>query len=261
MSTGEPENNDEPTGHQIELNLPFDSTFEECMLALQQFTFREIEEFNPVKGTIEARVSSPSSQKPGILGLPGRESRIIMVLRKLSSGRTKVTVTSQEIIPPDFDSLFPKPPINPLHDMEKLMVITSFLRSRESQPVLRPGLEEIWGQPGVPKERWVLVDPSETAFMSLILPGMGQNYAGRYGRGLMFAVLVAAGLIFYIVPGILLWIAAGYDAYRIARQVNCGSLPFVPVNFGMLMVQVIMGGGIIFCVLHFGFAGYFPFHG
>jgi hypothetical protein len=231
------------------------------MLALQQFTFREIEGFDKNRGTIVARVSNPDSGGSGFSGLTGPESRITFVLKKMSSSRVKVTIISQIIILPDFESVFPKTHNNPFRDRENLKIISSFLLAGESQPAQKPGWEYSLIEPGTPKEQWNLVDPSETAFMSLILPGMGQNYAGRYARGLLFAVLVAAGLIFYIVPGVLLWIAAGYDAYRVARQVNRGSLPFVPVNFGMLIVQVIVGGGLIFCTLLYGFAGYFPFHG
>lgn len=246
---------------QIELSLPFDRAFDECVRALQKFTFHEIEEFDPVKGTLKARVCSPGTQPMGILRLSGRESRITLVLQKLSSRKTKVTVTGQAIIPEDSESLFPRTPGNRAHEMENLMVITSFLRSRESLALQKPGLEEIVGQHGVPRERWVLVEPYEIALMSLILPGLGQTYAGRHERGLVFAVLVAAGLIFYLVPGILLWIIGMYDAYRMAQQVNDESIPFMPVNFRWLMIQFIVGSGMVFGTLFYGYAGYFPFHG
>jgi hypothetical protein len=255
------ETHQETGKREIELNLPFDRTFDACMQALQKFMFREIDRFDPVRGTIEARVSNPDFKAAGILGLPGRESRITIVLQKQSPKMTRIVVMSQTIIPEDFESISPNPPCNPDRDFENLMIVTAFLRSRESQPGQKLRLEEILAEPGHPKENWMLIDPSEPAFMSLVLPGLGQNYAGRYLRGIAIAVLVAAGLVFYIIPGVLVWILGTYDAYRVAQQVNRGSLPFVPVDSIRLYLHVAAGGGLLFLLFLSGFIGYFPFHG
>lgn len=262
MSPDEAEDTTYLDVRQIELSLPFDQTFDACMLALQQFTFREIEEFDQGKGVIVARVTTTETSAPRWSFATGwLESRITFTLRKHGSGKTDVTITSRIIAISGYRNRIYIKMYGPWRNFENLKILTAFLRSSESHNEKRSGLEYTLTEPGVPKEQWNLVDPSETAFMSLILPGMGQNYAGRYVRGLLFAALVAAGLIFYIVPGVLLWIAAGYDAYRVARQVNCGSLPFVPVHFGWLMVQLIVGGGLLYCAVRYGFVGYFPFHG
>jgi len=262
MSPNETGDTDYKDERQIILNLPFDRAFDACMLALQQFTFREIEEFDQGRGVIVARVSTTETSAPKWSFATGwLESRITFTLIKQGSGKTEVTITSRIVAITGYRNRIYMNLYGPWRNFENLKILTAFLMSRESLKEERSVLEYTLTEPGIPKEQWNLVDPSETAFMSLILPGMGQSYTGRYVRGLLFAALVAAGLIFYIVPGVLLWIAAGYDAYRVARQVNCGSLPFVPVNFGLLMAQVIVGGMMIFCTLLFGFVGYFPFHG
>jgi hypothetical protein len=82
--------------------------------------------------------------------------------------------------------------------------------------------------------RWFLkykiFEPDLAGFVSLILPGLGQNYSGRYERGFVIAAMVAAGLVFFIVPGILLWIGWAYDSCHTVQMVNRSSLQFIPVN-------------------------------
>lgn len=90
-----------------------------------------------------------------------------------------------------------------------------------------------------------MIEPDLAAFMSLILPGLGQNYAGRYEHGIVIAAMVVAGLVF-IVPGILLWIGEAYDAYRTAQRVNSCSLPFIPVKEGRLFFYARTAGDMLF---------------
>lgn len=245
---------------QIVLSLPFDRAFDACMLSLQQFTFREIEEFDQGQGVIIARVSSAKTSAPKWSFATGwLECRITFTLLKQGTTKTDITITSRIVAVSGYRNRIYIRLYGPWHNFENLKILTAFLRSHESQREKKPVSDYLLAEPGAPKEGWNLVDPSETAFMSLILPGLGQNYAGSYVRGLAFGALAGAGLIFYIVPGVLVWIAGAYDASRVARQVNTGSSPFVPVNSGMLILHIIAIGGLLFFLFITYTVGYFPF--
>jgi len=253
MSPDETEDTDGPARSQIELNLPFDSAFDECMHALRQFRYRELMQFDPDRGTIEVRVSSQNPIFAGMSYSFADEERITFALQKLDFAKTKVTITSGSIFRPEH-------PANRLHNQENLTRISSFLLNRESGQGSEAGTGYSPTLNGFTKERWVLVEPAETAFMSLLIPGLGQNHAGRYVRGMVIAILVAAGLVFYVIPGVMLWLANGYDAYRIAQRINLGSLPFIPVKSGLKFLHVIAGGGAIFLVILAVIFGFSPFH-
>jgi hypothetical protein len=71
--------------------------------------------------------------------------------------------------------------------------------------------------------------------------------------------MVFAGLVFFIVPGVLIWIAGIYDAYRVARNVNRESLPFVPLQEELLIIYAFIVIGILGFVFSSGLVGFFPF--
>jgi TM2 domain-containing membrane protein YozV len=63
-------------------------------------------------------------------------------------------------------------------------------------------------------------------FCSSVLPGLGQVYNGETAKGFAIFALTLAGLVFLIIPGLIVWLYAMYDAYAIASRMNTGEIPF-----------------------------------
>jgi len=63
-------------------------------------------------------------------------------------------------------------------------------------------------------------------FCSTCLPGLGQVYNGETGKGFAVFLLTLAGLVILIVPGLIVWLYAMYDAYSVAGKMNTGEVPF-----------------------------------
>ena len=64
-------------------------------------------------------------------------------------------------------------------------------------------------------------DPTLACLLNLLLPGIGHVYIGRAGRGaLIFALVVALGIITWGIGAILVVAWAMYDAHRIAQEMQ-----------------------------------------
>lgn len=61
-------------------------------------------------------------------------------------------------------------------------------------------------------------DPMLAAILSFILPGLGQVYVGQILKGILLFIATAAGIMYLIFPGIIIWIFVILDAYRIANE-------------------------------------------
>ena len=72
-------------------------------------------------------------------------------------------------------------------------------------------------------------------FCSCFLPGLGQVYNGYTAKGFAIFLLFLAGLAFLLIPGIMIWIYAMYDAYSAAGKMNSGEIPF-PENHTVHLV-------------------------
>jgi TM2 domain-containing membrane protein YozV len=66
-------------------------------------------------------------------------------------------------------------------------------------------------------------NPSLAGFCSSVLPGLGQIYNGQIVKGYCFFFLTLAGLVL-ILPGLLVWLYAMYDAYDVAGKMNTGAI-------------------------------------
>jgi TM2 domain-containing membrane protein YozV len=67
---------------------------------------------------------------------------------------------------------------------------------------------------------------SIAGFCSSVLPGLGQVYNGETAKGFVLLILTLAGLVLLVIPGLIVWIYAMYDAYSIASKMNSGEIPF-----------------------------------
>ena len=61
---------------------------------------------------------------------------------------------------------------------------------------------------------------------SSFLPGLGQVYNGETAKGFALFILTLAGLAFLLIPGIIVWFYAMYNAYATAGKMNAGEVPF-----------------------------------
>ena len=248
----------DPQKREIELKLPFDKTFDACMEAFRHFMYYELEQFDPTTGTIIALVSNAD---PGIsfAGFPQRQSRITFSLRKTSSTETTIIVTSAPVLRLRYPRWYTGSLTSPIHETNNLLEITTFLQSRVSEQH-QTGRDSP-ARPGVSERSWEILEPDLVAFMSLIIPGLGQNYTGRYLRGIIFTAGVAAGLAFFIIPGIVLWIAGTLDAYRMAQKINDNTLPFIPNKTGMIVFHVCATGALLYLGFSLVRMGYYPYLG
>lgn len=71
-------------------------------------------------------------------------------------------------------------------------------------------------------------DQTLAAILSLVVPGLGQVYNGRLGRGIVVMGLTAIGLVMLVLPGLCVWGIGVWDSHRMARDMNLGNLPYAP---------------------------------
>ena len=69
-------------------------------------------------------------------------------------------------------------------------------------------------------------NPLIAAVLSFLVPGWGQVYNGQgYLKGLMFMIGELIGLLFFVVPGLIVWVYGIYRAYKVADSINKGLMP------------------------------------
>jgi TM2 domain-containing membrane protein YozV len=59
---------------------------------------------------------------------------------------------------------------------------------------------------------------------SCVLPGLGQVYNGEPAKGFAIFLIFLAGLVFLLIPGLIVWFFAIYDAYSVAGKMNTGEI-------------------------------------
>jgi len=61
---------------------------------------------------------------------------------------------------------------------------------------------------------------------STLLPGLGQVYNGETAKGFALFIMTCVGLVILLVPGLIVWLYAMYNAYKTAGKMNTGEIPF-----------------------------------
>jgi TM2 domain-containing membrane protein YozV len=89
---------------------------------------------------------------------------------------------------------------------------------------LQPGFPGTAVPPGPQKSTTI------AGFCSSFLPGLGQVYNGETAKGFVFFFLAVAGLLIFILPGLIVWLWAMYDAYAVAGRMNTGAIEFRETN-------------------------------
>lgn len=60
---------------------------------------------------------------------------------------------------------------------------------------------------------------------STVLPGLGQVYNGETAKGFALFIMTCVGLVLLVVPGLIVWLYAMYNAYKTAGKMNTGEIP------------------------------------
>jgi TM2 domain-containing membrane protein YozV len=101
--------------------------------------------------------------------------------------------------------------------------------------------------PPRPKEE---KSPGLAAVLSFLFGGSGQVYNGDLAKGLAILLGQFFGTLFFLVPGIIIWVFAIYDAYSTSKQMNRGEIPFAkPTQRDVIIYLVALIGVIIVVVL------------
>lgn len=83
--------------------------------------------------------------------------------------------------------------------------------------------------------------PAVSVVLSAFFPGLGQMYNGdRLYKGLIIFFAFAAGSLFYLVPGIIVWLYGMYDAYKKADLIQRGEAEYMPADNRNIMLLVLI---------------------
>lgn len=82
-------------------------------------------------------------------------------------------------------------------------------------------------------------NPGLAAVASFLWAGMGQVYNGSLIKGFAFLIGVIIGSMIFAIPGIIIWAFGIYDAYKTAKKMNNGEIPYVPVKTGHIIIFII----------------------
>ena len=86
-------------------------------------------------------------------------------------------------------------------------------------------------------------------FCSTFLPGLGQVYNGETGKGFAVFLLTLAGLFLFIVPGLIIWLYAMYDAYNVSGKMNTGEVPFREIRMLHMVLFILLAVIVIVIAL------------
>jgi TM2 domain-containing membrane protein YozV len=68
--------------------------------------------------------------------------------------------------------------------------------------------------------------PGMAAILSLIFTGSGQVYNGDFIKGILVLLGSLIGALFFLIPGLIVWIYGIYDAYTTSKKMNEGIIPY-----------------------------------
>ena len=62
--------------------------------------------------------------------------------------------------------------------------------------------------------------PALAAFISFLLPGTGQMYGKKIGKGIIWMIVTILGYCIWVVPGVILHICCIVNAYKTIQRYN-----------------------------------------
>jgi len=87
--------------------------------------------------------------------------------------------------------------------------------------------------------------PLMASLCSSFIPGLGQVYNGMTARGIALFVGTLFGCILLLLPGLIIWVYAIYDAYSMAAKMNAGEIPFMPTRTAHMIIFAIVAIAIV----------------
>ena len=105
------------------------------------------------------------------------------------------------------------------------------------------------GLPGFPAPLPERKNSTIAGACSSVLPGLGQVYNGETAKGYTFFLLALGGLFLLVIPGLLVWLYAMYDAYAIAGKMNSGEIEFREMEVLHMILFVIFAAMVIIVIL------------
>jgi len=95
---------------------------------------------------------------------------------------------------------------------------------------LAPAPQHVLPSPGTPQPASPLPVRQKSAGLaalgSFFFSGLGQVYNGQAGKGVAVFLGTLVGVLLFLVPGIIIWIAGVADAWMTAKKMNEGKIPF-----------------------------------
>lgn len=89
--------------------------------------------------------------------------------------------------------------------------------------------------------------PGVALLLSFLFTGSGQVYNGELLKGILFIIGTFVGMLFFFIPGLIIWIFGIYDAYSISKKMNEGEIEFKEPSALDIILYVIVW--IIFVVI------------
>jgi TM2 domain-containing membrane protein YozV len=83
-------------------------------------------------------------------------------------------------------------------------------------------------------------NPFLATLCSFFIPGLGQTYNGETAKGVAILAGTLIGAVFFLIPGVLVWIFGLYDAYTTAKKMNNKELPLKPTKTAHLIIFLIL---------------------
>jgi TM2 domain-containing membrane protein YozV len=88
-------------------------------------------------------------------------------------------------------------------------------------------------------------NPLIAGFCSSVLPGLGQVYNGETAKGFVIFLFALAGLVIFLIPGLIVWLYAMYNAYTVAGKMNTGKITFHETRTLHMVMFIVFAGVVI----------------
>ncbi|MFY9749288.1 MAG: hypothetical protein WAK75_06870 [Methanoregula sp.] len=80
---------------------------------------------------------------------------------------------------------------------------------------------------------------------SMVLPGLGQVYNGETAKGFALFIMTCVGLVILLIPGLIVWLYAMYNAYKTAGKMNTGEIPFREMRMLHVILFVVFAIAVV----------------
>jgi len=91
--------------------------------------------------------------------------------------------------------------------------------------------------------------PLIAVLCSFFIPGLGQFYNGDLGKGIAFFLGIYIGLLFFVIPGVIVWIFGMYDAYNTSKKMNSGEIPYKESNTVAMIIVIVLAVLLVFVII------------